>query len=58
MALNKKTINGNVCWCPREMARVDGKSKVVYERYLGSAKDINKLLESKKPRLCQRKPGT
>ncbi|MBP2376006.1 IS1634 family transposase [Paeniglutamicibacter psychrophenolicus] len=47
MALYKKTINGNVYWYLREMARVDGKPKMVSERYLGSAKDIEKLLDAK-----------
>lgn len=47
MALYKKTINGNVYWYLREMARVDGKPKMVSERYLGSAKDIEKLLDTK-----------
>ena len=47
MALYKKTVNGNVYWYLREMARVDGKPKMVSERYLGSAKDIEKLLDAK-----------
>ena len=37
MALYKKTINGGVYWYLREMARVDGKPKMVSERYLGTA---------------------
>ncbi len=47
MALYKKTVNGKVYWYLREMARVDGKPKMVSERYLGSAKDIEKLLDAK-----------
>lgn len=47
MALYKKTVNGSVYWYLREMARVDGKPKMVSERYLGSAKDIEKLLDAK-----------
>lgn len=47
MALYKKTVNGKVYWYLREMARVDGKPKMVSERYLGSAKDIEKLLDVK-----------
>ena len=43
----KKTVNGKVYWYLREMARVDGKPKMVSERYLGSAKDIEKLLDAK-----------
>lgn len=47
MALYKKTVNGNAYWYLREMARVDGTPKMVSERYLGSAKDIEKLLDAK-----------
>lgn len=47
MALYKKSVNGKVYWYLREMARVDGKPKMVSERYLGSAKDIEALLEAK-----------
>jgi transposase len=38
--LYKKTINGKPYYYLREMARVDGKPKMVSERYLGSAEDI------------------
>lgn len=47
MALYKKTINGKPYWYLREMARVDGKPKMVSERYLGTAADIEKLLDAK-----------
>lgn len=43
----KKKINGGEYWYLREMARVDGKPKMVSERYLGTAKDIEKLLDAK-----------
>ena len=39
-SLYKKVINGRPYWYLREMARVDGKPKMVSERYLGSADDI------------------
>lgn len=39
-SLYKKTINGKPYYYLREMARVDGKPKMVSERYLGSAEDI------------------
>ncbi len=55
MALYKKTINGNVYWYLREMARVDGKPKMVSERYLGSAKDIEKLLDAKEAAILPEK---
>jgi len=43
--LYKKTINGKPYWYLREMARVDGKPKMVAERYVGSAADIAALLD-------------
>jgi len=42
-SLYKKTINGKPYYYLREMARVDGKPKMVSETYLGSAADIEKL---------------
>src|SRR5664279_40390 len=39
-SLYKKIINGKPYFYLREMARVDGKPKMVSERYLGSAADI------------------
>lgn len=38
--------NGNVYWHLPQLARVDGKPKMTSERYLGSAKDIEKLLDA------------
>jgi transposase len=38
--LYRKTINGKPYYYLRQMARVDGKPKMVSERYLGSAADI------------------
>ena len=45
-SLYKKVINGKPYWYLREMARVEGKPKMVSERYLGSAADIEALLQS------------
>ena len=45
-SLYKKVINGKPYWYLRQMARVDGKPKMVSERYLGSATDIEALLET------------
>ena len=42
-SLYKKTISGKPYWYLREMARVDGKPKMVSERYLGSAAEIEAL---------------
>ena len=55
MAMYKKTINGKVYWYLREMGRVDGKPKMVSERYLGSAKDIEKLLDAKEAAIVPEK---
>jgi transposase len=38
--LYPKKVNGKTYWYLRQMARVDGKPKMVSERYLGSAADI------------------
>jgi transposase len=46
-SLYKKMINGKPYWYLREMARVQGKPKMVSERYLGSAADIAALLEAR-----------
>jgi transposase len=40
-SLYRKTINGKPYWYLREMARVDGKPRMVSERYLGTAADID-----------------
>src|SRR5450759_4781580 len=45
-SLYKKVINGKPYWYLRQMARVDGKPKMVSERYLGSATDSEALLET------------
>jgi transposase len=44
-SLYKKVINGKPYWYLREMARVDGKPKMISERYVGSAADIEALLQ-------------
>lgn len=46
-SLYKKVINGKPYWYLREMAWVDGKPKMVSERYLGSAADITALLDAR-----------
>lgn len=40
-------VNGKPYWYLREMARVDGRPKMVSERYLGSAADIEALLQAR-----------
>lgn len=46
-SLYKKVINGRPYWYLREMARVDGKPKLVSERYLGTAAEIEALLDAR-----------
>lgn len=45
-SLYKKVISGRPYWYLREMGWVDGKPKMVSERYLGTAADIEALLEA------------
>lgn len=45
-SLYKKVINGKPYWYLRQMARVDGKPKMVSERYLGTGADIEALLDA------------
>ncbi|TDW31256.1 IS1634 family transposase [Cryobacterium psychrophilum] len=54
-SLYKKTINGKPYWYLREMARVDGKPKMVSERYLGSAADIEALHDAREAELLPSK---
>ncbi|MCA1681695.1 MAG: IS1634 family transposase [Actinobacteria bacterium] len=46
-SLYKKVISGRPYWYLREMAWVDGKPKMVSERYVGSAAEIAALLEAR-----------
>ena len=46
-SLYKKVINGRPYWYLREMGRVDGKPKLVSERYLGTAAEIEALLDTR-----------
>ena len=46
-SLYKKTISGKPYWYLREMARVDGKPKMVSERYVGTGAEIEKLLDAR-----------
>jgi transposase len=46
-SLYKKLISGKPYWYLREMGWVDGKPKLVSERYLGSAADIGALLDAR-----------
>lgn len=44
-SLYPKKVGGKTYWYLRQMARVDGKPKMVSERYLGSAEDIEAAMQ-------------
>src|SRR6266702_2967652 len=46
-SLYKKVISGRPYWYLREMGWVDGKPKLVSERYLGTAAEIGALLDAR-----------
>jgi len=46
-SLYKKVISGKPYWYLREMGWADGKPKLVSERYLGTAADIEALLDAR-----------
>ncbi len=46
-SLYPKTIGGKTYWYLRQMARVDGKPKMVSERYVGSAAEVEALLDAR-----------
>jgi transposase len=46
-SLYKKVVNGKPYWYLREMAWVEGKPRMVWERYLGSVAEIAALLEAR-----------
>ena len=46
-SLYKKVISGKPYWYLREMGWVDGKPKMISERYLGSAAEIEALLDAR-----------
>src|SRR5260221_14678962 len=46
-SLYKKVISGKPYWYLREMGWVDGKPKLVSERYLGTAAEIEALMDAR-----------
>ena len=46
-SLYKKVINGRPYWYLREMGWVDGKPQMISERYLGTAAEIEALLDAR-----------
>ena len=51
MALYAKRIGRNTYYYLREMARVDGKPKMISERYIGTAADVAALLEARETQM-------
>jgi transposase len=50
-SLYKKVISGKPYWYLREMGWVDGRPKMVSERYLGTAADIEALLDAREQQM-------
>jgi len=50
-SLYKKVISGKPYWYLREMGWVDGKPKMVSERYVGTAADIEALLDAREQQM-------
>ncbi len=48
VSLKKKKIRGNTYWYAVKMARVDGKPKQVWQKYIGTAEKIVELKEASK----------
>ena len=57
-SLYPKKISGKTYWYLREMARVDGRPKMVSERYVGTAADIEALLDAREAAALPSGPGT
>src|ERR1700685_2247374 len=56
-SLYKKVVSGKPYWYLREMGWVDGKPKMISERYLGSAADIEALLDAREAAVLLAAPG-
>jgi transposase len=50
-SLYKKVISGRPYWYLREMGWVDGKPKMVSERYVGTAAEVEALLDAREERM-------
>src|ERR1035441_1965233 len=55
-SLYPKKISGKTYWYLREMARVDGKPKMVSERYLGTAAEIAAAVEARQAAALPERP--
>jgi len=50
-SLYKKVISGKPYWYLREMGWVDGKPKMISERYVGTAAEVEALLDAREERM-------
>jgi hypothetical protein len=50
-SLYKKVISGRPYWYLREMGWADGKPKMISERYLGTAAEVEALLDAREERM-------
>src|SRR5258708_12702678 len=50
-SLYKKVISGKPYWYLREMGWVDGKPKMISERYVGTAAEVAALLDAREERM-------
>lgn len=46
-SITKKIINGHPYYYARESKRIDGKPKIVWQKYLGKIEDIVEAVERK-----------
>ena len=49
VSIVRKTISGNAYYYARQSKRVDGKPRIVWQKYLGRAEDIVQALQGSKP---------
>src|ERR1039458_2067832 len=56
-SLYKKVISGRPYWYLREMGWVDGKPKMISERYVGTAAEGGALLDAREERMLPERPG-
>ncbi len=57
-SLYRKVISGKPYWYLREMGWVDGKPKMISERYVGSAADIEALLDAREAAVLPERTAT
>ena len=50
VSIVRKTINGNAYYYARQSKRIDGKPRIVWQKYLGRAEDIVQAVEGNTPK--------